>query len=443
MTRPWIADVAQYEQSFGQPRRVWTGIQKACNGLDDDCNGAVDDGIATTPTSCGVGACGATGTLSCVGGAMVDSCAPGAPSAESCNGIDDDCNGAVDDGAAATTFYQDADGDGYGNPAASVQACSVPPGYVDNRRDCNDGNGAVHPRADEVCNGLDDDCNGRTDEGVKLAFHPDADGDGYGSPGHTVRACTAPPGYVSSRSDCDDGNAAVHPGATESCNGIDDDCDGRRDEGLRRTFHLDRDGDGYGGRGHTVHACSAPTGYVENRSDCNDHNAAVHPGAAEVCNGFDDNCDDRTDEGVTLTFYRDADHDGYGNPVASRQACAVPRGFAADATDCNDARASVHPGAAEACNGRDDNCNGQVDESPSCGDTDGDGRLDGTDNCPAVPNPRQLDTDHDGVGNACDAPEREQECRNGGWRTFVSLAFPDQAACVAFADAADRRRRRH
>jgi hypothetical protein len=129
------------------------------------------------------------------------------------------------------TYYRDADGDGYGNPSVTTQACSAPAGYVSNSSDCNDSNAAVHPGATEVCNGIDDNCNGQIDEGVKNTYYRDADGDGYGNPNVTTQACSAPAGYVSNSSDCDDSNAAVHPGATEVCNGIDDNCNGQVDEG--------------------------------------------------------------------------------------------------------------------------------------------------------------------------------------------------------------------
>ena len=85
-----------------------TPSAEVCDGADNDCNGAVDDGIASTPTTCGVGACASIGTLSCVGGAMIDTCTPGTPSTEVCDGIDNNCNGLVDDGLLiriGATYY--------------------------------------------------------------------------------------------------------------------------------------------------------------------------------------------------------------------------------------------------------------------------------------------------------------------------------------------------
>ena len=275
-----------------------------------------------------------------------------------------------------TTWYQDSDGDGYGNSAATTQACTAPAGYVANSTDCNDADAAVHPGATEVCNGVDDNCDGSIDEGVTTTFYQDADGDGYGNLAMTTQACTAPAGYVANSTDCNDADAAVHPGATEVCNGVDDNCDGSIDEGVTTTFYQDADGDGYGNLAMTTQACTAPAGYVANSTDCNDADAAVHPGATEVCNGVDDNCNGTIDEGVTTTFYQDADGDGYGNLAMTTQACTAPAGYVANSTDCNDADAAVHPGATEVCNGVDDNCDGTIDEGVKTTfyqDSDGDG----------------------------------------------------------------------
>src|SRR5207244_2580651 len=140
----------------------------------------------------------------------------------------------------------DADGDSYGNATVTTQACSAPSGYISNSTDCNDGNSAVHPNATETCNNLDDNCNGQTDEGVMTTFYRDADGDSYGNASVTTQACSAPSGYISNSTDCNDGNSAVHPNATETCNNLDDNCNGQTDEGVMTTFYRDADGDSYG-----------------------------------------------------------------------------------------------------------------------------------------------------------------------------------------------------
>jgi hypothetical protein len=183
----------------------------------------------------------------------------------------------------------------------------VPPGFVENDDDCDDGHPAVNPAATEVCNMIDDDCDALVDDadpGVvgQPTWFQDADGDGYGNPAVSQLACFQPPGYVADATDCDDGDAAINPGATEVCNHVDDDCDGLVDDadpGVvgQATWYDDDDGDGFGDPGDSQEACFQPAGHVANDDDCDDGDGAVHPGAAEVCNSIDDDCDGATDEG--------------------------------------------------------------------------------------------------------------------------------------------------
>jgi PKD-like domain/Secretion system C-terminal sorting domain/Putative metal-binding motif len=352
------------------------GAAEVCNNIDDNCNGLTDDGLTfltyyVDADGDGFGDASATGVSSCtpIFGSVTNntdcndasnSIFPGAP--EQCNNIDDDCDGQTDEGVTVSTWYADADGDTYGNAAVSVTNCAQPVGYVLNSTDCDDNNAAVNPGALEVCNSIDDDCDGSTDEGVTSTFYADADGDTYGDASVSVQACSAPVGYVADATDCNDANAAVNPGATEVCNSIDDDCDGSTDEGVLSTFYADADGDTYGDASVTVQACSAPVGYVADATDCNDANAAVNPGATEVCNSIDDDCDGSTDEGVLNTYYADADADNYGNSAVTATGCSAPVGYVAVAGDCDDNNAAVNPGAAEVCNNIDDNCNGLTDD---------------------------------------------------------------------------------
>lgn len=169
--------------------------------------------------------------------------------------------------------------------------------------DCNDNDASIHPGAAEVCNGVDDNCDGQADEGVQLTFYADNDNDGFGNAAVTTNACTPPPGYVPDPSDCDDANAATNPDAAEVCNGIDDNCNGTVDEGVQQTFYADADNDGFGNFNSSVLACSPPPNYVSNSSDCNDANGSVNPDAADVCNGTDDNCNGQVDENsITATI---------------------------------------------------------------------------------------------------------------------------------------------
>lgn len=131
-----------------------------------------------------------------------------------------------------TTYYQDADGDTYGNAGVSTMACSAPTGYVAIAGDCDDTKVSVHPGATETCNGADDNCNGSVDEGVGTIYYRDGDSDTYGNAAMSTMACSAPANYVAIAGDCDDTKASVHPGATEACNGVDDNCDGTTDNGV-------------------------------------------------------------------------------------------------------------------------------------------------------------------------------------------------------------------
>jgi len=138
--------------------------------------------------------------------------------------------------ATPFTWYQDADFDGYSN-GNTLSSCTQPIGYylllnLVGVGDCNDSNADINPGADEWCNGLDDNCDGQIDEFLPgTTYFQDLDGDGFGNPSVSLVSCSQPIGYVTNNTDCNDGNAAVRPTATEVCNGIDDDCDGIVDEG--------------------------------------------------------------------------------------------------------------------------------------------------------------------------------------------------------------------
>jgi hypothetical protein len=136
------------------------------------------------------------------------------------------------------------------------------------------------------------------------------------------------------------------------------------------TWYRDADGDAYGAASSgTASACTAPAGYVVSATDCNDGSNLVHPGAAEICNGADDDCAGGVDNGLTFsTYYRDVDDDGWGSATSGTlQACTLPVDHVGNNGDCADDDAGVHPGAAEACNGVDDDCDSDVDEAPQCG----------------------------------------------------------------------------
>lgn len=209
-----------------------------------------------------------------------------------------------------TTWYFDGDDDGYGNPAGpTISQCGQPAGYVADNTDCNDANAAINPGATEVCDNIDNNCDGQVDEGLPTTtWWPDGDGDGYGDPaGSSLDQCGQPDGYVANNTDCNDASAAVNPGATEVCDGIDNNCDGQVDEGLETfTWYPDGDGDGYGDpAGSTLEQCGQPTGYVADSTDCNDANPLEFPGQ---------------------TWYKDEDGDGFSDGTTI-VACARPAGY--------------------------------------------------------------------------------------------------------------------
>ncbi|MFL5788519.1 MAG: MopE-related protein, partial [Flavisolibacter sp.] len=192
------------------------------------------------------------------------------------------------------------------------------------------------------------------------------DGDGYGNPDSTIQSCAHHKGYVRDSTDCNDHDINTHPDAVEIADGLDNNCDGQRDEGFPQfTFYQDLDKDGYGNPKVFISANVAPPGYVSNNLDCNDNDKTIYPGAPELCDGKDNNCNGIIDDGLPLKrFYLDSDKDKYGNVKYYKYACAAPAGYVADSTDCNDKNAAVHPGAAEIPgNGIDDNCNGLIDET--------------------------------------------------------------------------------
>ena len=233
---------------------------------------------------------------------------PGAT--EVCNGIDDDCDGYIDDddleieGRVLLSLDADLDGWGSDDPHAVKPFCTQPDeGWVRDSSDCDDGDPDVHPGAAESCNELDDDCDGDIDEGsIGSTWYPDGDGDGYGIGSVTTTSCEQPSGTAMVSGDCNDDNPAVNPGATEVCNTIDDDCDGDIDEGTSPdTWYRDADGDGYGTSVSWV-SCGQPSGFAAVTGDCDDDDAAVNPGATELCNGYDDDCDKVVDAAGLATF---------------------------------------------------------------------------------------------------------------------------------------------
>jgi large repetitive protein len=322
-------------------------------------------------------------------------------------------------------WFEDGDGDGYGAGDGVYGACDTgASGLVSEAGDCNDSDPTINPGATEYCNGEDDDCDRAIDEddAENAAWYVDVDQDGYGTPlTAPVYSCEQPQGYSKFDGDCDDYDTEVNPGADEVCNGIDDDCDDLTDDADdpvlgTGTFYRDGDADGYGRPDVIAEACKPPSDYVSTSGDCNDANSTINPGAHELCDDLDQDCDERVDEDATdtVTWGYDGDSDGHGDEGTETDSCDPPGDdWVADATDCDDRRSDVYPGASEHCEGADEDCDGATDEEPVDGAT------------------YYLDSDTDGYGDpavsltACEEPAayvtNASDCYDGN-----KNANPDQ-----------------
>lgn len=354
---------------------VYPGAPPACSEIDHDCSGAADhdeDGD------------GFLNLLLCPDGGddcddARDDVHPGAE--PQCSSIDHDCSGAPD---------EDEDGDGY----LSVDRCPFM------GTDCDDTRADIHPDATPACDGVDHDCSGAPDD--------DEDSDGYLS----MMRC---PG---TGDDCDDTNPLAHPGAVMACAWFDADCDGVVEDDLDGDGHV---ATGCGGddcddedplvyEGALELACDgkdtdcngemtptedadidgspnetcAPAGVTP---DCNDDDASIHPGAAELCDAVDQDCDGRWEDGPGV----DDDLDGFLDSVCG-------------GSDCDDTRPDAHPGAASACQSFDADCDGRIES-----DLDADGHVSvlcGGDDCDdeneaahplVIPACQGFDADCDGI----------------------------------------------
>jgi hypothetical protein len=295
-------------------------------------------------------------------------------SIEICDEIDNDCDGLIDEIGASgeLTFYTDADGDGFGDSATVVTSCTVPVGAVLQGGDCDDNEVTANPSAVEICDEIDNDCDGTTDEtgaAGDYTFYTDGDGDGYGDENTELQGCLVPSGSVLVAGDCDDTTTLMSPGAFEICDGLDNDCDSLIDNNAvnELSWYLDNDEDGYGDANSIVVACDAPTGYTGNDEDCDDTELAINPAASEICDDIDNNCDNVTDLNAIdrVDWYDDADEDGFGDLAVTVASCEAPTGFIDNADDCLDSDSAINPLATEICDDQDNDCDGNIDNNAS------------------------------------------------------------------------------
>lgn len=437
-----------------RPEEVKPGGQEQCNGYDDNCNGTIDDranfrfwyldadrdtfGALTdnAPFNCKnpyetsnvyeLYDCNESVEVVELGSLVDGVCTPIDVSTwfdcddtsssvhsyqkEVCsNSIDDNCDGYIDrlaPGKSAedpnygvlnnTIWYKDDDSDGFGrNDTSSVPGCSNMPyatGYVQKSTvytnnsgfDCKDTDPLFNPAAYETCddqadpaNRNDEDCDGSADEDSAVdayVWYRDSDADGYGNSAVTTRSCYKPSGYVADFTDCQDNEARRNPGAAETCDGLDNNCNGAIDEGGAggaSTWYRDADSDTFGNSAVSVAACVQPSGYVSNSSDCNDSNASVKPSGTEICDpaNADEDCDGTADDSdssfdrnTAVTYYIDSDSDGFGKLTATGlKRCDPPsdgNSYAPeDHTDCDDTDPTINPQARESAgDGVDQNC---------------------------------------------------------------------------------------
>ncbi len=411
---------------------------EVCNGRDDDCDATTDlDAVDMTTwysdsdrdgygedAAIAIG-CDVPDGVAFVGGDCDDhdkDVSPGA--AEMCNGADDDCDALVDFDDPSIVdphfWYEDADADGYGDPATELPSCADIHGRIEVGADCDDADAAIHPDAAESCNVIDDDCDGLTDDddpgihgrdffyfdgdgdglgdvgtailvcfapadhvdtygdcddtdatlGLKVAGYFDDDGDGYGL--WSLSACGEPPdGWVAAGGDCDDARTDVFPGAVEICDEVDDNCDGLVDGDdpliVWTTFYADADRDGFGDDGSTVaSSCDPPFDYVAVGGDCADDDPWIYPEGPEYCDGKDNDCSGSSDELVVYAdWYADDDGDGYGDESDAVNSCDPPEGYVLVRGDCDDGAPTTSPDSAEICvNSVDDDCDGVIDPCP-------------------------------------------------------------------------------
>jgi hypothetical protein len=418
-------------------------LPEACNGVDDDCDGLTDEvdaqgctmfyadsdkdtfGVKGSSAKC---LCGAgkdpEEANSTFTSATADDCddtksAVNPDAVEVCDNVDNDCDAQTDEGFTFKDYDNNTralgDACGAGECSNGKVQCAVDKQSAV----CSTGGNATS----ESCDGKDNDCNGIIDNGLepKSAFYKDGDDDTFGGGVGSIQ-CGPFNGYVVQvDGDCDDKNDSVYPGATEKCNGVDDDCNVQIDEGFTA-----KDYDG--STKNLGEACGAGV-CANGKVEClTNGSGAVCSSSAladtETCDEKDNDCDGLVDEDVQTPFYKDADGDTYGDATKSVMMCSLPGGYSKNDKDCDDTNKSSFPNATELCDGADNDCDGDTDEGcdddmdgfcdssmpylssakckeGDCNDAEGNIKPDAVDTC-------------DNVDNNCDGKTDQKSDGNGG-----------------------------
>jgi hypothetical protein len=369
------------------PSRHPGAVEVPGDGIDQDCSGSDTVNCTLDADQDGYGTIAGTVVLATDG--HCDTAQSESATATDCNDADvaihpgatDIPNDGIDqncDGSDVATCFLDADVDGYGGPTPVVlngAPCSGP-GKSPLNTDCNDASNAVYPGAPEVADdGIDQNCSGAD----TITCHVDADRDGFGTSAGTTSlagdgSCDTAQQESVNDDDCDDANAAIHPGAAEIPNdGIDQDCSGAD----LLTCYIDGDHDGFGSvttAPPVAGSCTSP-GLSSFNTDCNDLVPSIHPGATDVPgDGIDQDCNGSD----TVACIADLDRDGYGTSagtvvLAADGHCDLAQQEASAGGDCDDTDATSHPGATERCDGNDNKCLGSIPAGER--DLDGDGYV--------------------------------------------------------------------
>ena len=351
-----------------------------CDNIDDDCDKQTDEDYAGGPSTCGRGACAATGVKSCVAGIELDSCQPGTALSgddATCDGVDDNCDGETDE-----DFVGSDTTCGTGVCAATGEVICVDGGTTDT---CTPG--AKLANTDTTCDNVDDDCDGETDED----YVAEETACGTGACAATgTRSCSN--GVVTNT--CEAGEATATTDVT--CDDVDDDCDGDTDEEYE-------DSDTTCGLGECAGTGTKSCVAGAEVDSCDPLAGAT----TELCDALDNDCDGDTDE--DFANLGDAcDGEDQDDCVDGTLVCA------ADGTvECSE----TGPGKVEVCDGLDNDCDGLIDDGftvAECPDDDADKVPNAIDNCLSVPNPDQIDSDGDGFGDVCDVLIEGGACEAGG-----------------------------